>query len=73
MRAKLTEKGFIHDGNVIQGSYTFTNIKEMGDTQIHTVYSAIMKSPLTIPCLVTIYDDKICISATDGNNIVIGY
>lgn len=73
MKAELTTNGFRYNGNVIQGSYTFSNIKLMGDTEHQTVYSAIMNSPINVPCLITIIPNKITINTVDGNNINISY
>lgn len=72
-RAILTEDGFKHNDVNIQGSYKFSNIKSIGETNTQSVYSAIMMAPMSVPCLITIVEHEITIATMDNNFIHIKY
>ena len=72
-RAILCTKGFMYENKIIQGSYTFQNIEVLSKEEYQDVYRAIMKTPINVPCTVTIVNNSISIVCIDGNNINIKY
>lgn len=73
MKATLTNGGFYLNGKSIQGTYTFSDISLTSSSEHQDVYSAIMKTPVTIPCTVVINKGLITIAGIDNNTIRITY
>lgn len=73
MKAQLTSSGFTYNGEIIQGSYTFQNIQRLSETEHQDIYSALMKTPINVPCTITIVPNCITVVTIDGNNITIKY
>ncbi len=72
-RAEVTSKGFVCDGKVIQGSYTFSHIKSLERGQFQDTYSALMQTPISVPCSITVGDNFIAIVCADSSRINITY
>lgn len=72
-RAEVTSRGFIFEGKVIQGSYTFSNIKSLERSEFQDTYSALMQTPISVPCTITIGDKFIVIVCADSSRINITY
>lgn len=61
------------DGQPIQKSYTFSNIKLVEETEFQTVYTAMMNNPVTIPCTVVITENSVNITMINGDRVNIKY
>lgn len=72
-RAQVTGKGFVCDGKVIQGSYTFSHIKLLDKNEFQDTYSALMQTPISVPCTITVGDTFIAIVCADSSKINITY
>lgn len=72
-RAEVTSKGFVCDGKVIQGSYTFSHIKLLEKNEFQNTYSALMQTPISVPCTITVGDSFIAIVCADFSRINITY
>lgn len=73
MRANVINDGFVCNGKLIQASYKFDNIAKLEENEHQTVYSAIMTSPLSLPCTIIIDNSSIMIKGINADVIKIHY
>lgn len=73
MRATVSNDGFVCNDKIIQASYKFDNISKIEENEHQTVYSAMMTSPLILPCTIIIDNSSIVIKGINADVIKIHY